>query len=216
MSDAVRAAAAAAAVWALTAMAAQAFKGLRRPVTDHSAGSGSALRGIAYSFTGAMLPWRKETASLHWGEFLTGVLLHVGAIWGLIAMLALIAVPDAGAAIIRPGAPLFLLSFVGAVFLAVRRMRSPLLRSFSAPDDYIAISGTALFLLLAGAAAVEPTFVIWFLASGILLLLYMPLGKLRHAVFFFLARASYAQKLGHRGVYPPPSARVRATSPGDR
>ena len=47
-------------------------------------------------------------------------------------------------------------------------------------------------------------------ASGALLLgyaalifLYLPLGKLRHAVFFFVARGDYGWRLGHRGVYPP-------------
>jgi hypothetical protein len=47
-----------------------------------------------------------------------------------------------------------------------------------------------------------------FLIYAGVLFLYFPLGKLRHAVFFFVARADYGRRLGYRGVYPP--ARTRA------
>ena len=41
-----------------------------------------------------------------------------------------------------------------------------------------------------------------------LLLVYLPLGKLRHAVFFFVARGDYGRRLGFRGVYPPAATRA--------
>ena len=34
-----------------------------------------------------------------------------------------------------------------------------------------------------------------------------PAGKLRHAVFFFLARVDLGRRLGWRGVYPPAAGR---------
>ncbi len=214
MIETLRFAAGAAALWAVVAMSIQAAPAVRNRPRDYSVGSGSPWRGVAWSFTGAMLPWRKETVSLNWGEFLTGILLHVGVAWALIGMLTLVAAPGAGHALIRPGAIVFVLSFVSALVLLIRRIRSPLLRSISTPDDYAATVLTALFLLPAALSAWKQEAAAWFLAAGLLLLLYMPLGKLRHAVFFFLSRGNYGLRLGHRGVYPPPS-RMREASPGE-
>lgn len=215
MTDTLRFAAAAAALWAAVALSFQAAGAARNRRREYSVGSGSRWRGIVYSFTGAMLPWRKETVSLHRGEFLTGIMLHIGVAWALIGMLTLVASPDAGRALMRPGLPVFALSFCSALVLMIRRMRSPLLRSFSTPDDYAAVAITALFLLAAALNALKPEAAAWFLAAGLLLLLYMPLGKLRHAVFFFLSRGNYGLRLGHRGVYPPQPSRMRKASPGE-
>jgi hypothetical protein len=41
------------------------------------------------------------------------------------------------------------------------------------------------------------------LGFGALLFLYIPFGKLRHMVYFFVVRADYGFRLGYRGVYPP-------------
>ena len=207
MSDMVRILAGAAAVWAAAAMLAQAAAVRKGAKREYSTATGSPWRGVLYSFTGAMLPWRKETVSLHRFEFLIGILMHAGIVWALAALAALIVRPQTGLALLRPGLAVFLLSFAAALFLLVRRAHSSLLRSFSAPDDYVAVVATALFLLAAALGAVRPASVDLFLAAGFPLLLYVPLGKLRHAVFFFLARGAYGMKLGHRGVYPPPSAK---------
>ena len=39
-----------------------------------------------------------------------------------------------------------------------------------------------------------------FLLATVVLALYAPLGKIRHCVFFFLARGLFGARLGRRGI----------------
>jgi hypothetical protein len=86
------------------------------------------------------------------------------------------------------------------VGLLVQRMFSPTLRAMSAPDDYLAIVASCGLLALVSIGPGHETALMLYTS---LLLIYLPLGKLRHVVFFFVARADYGRRLGHRGVYPP-------------
>jgi nitrate reductase gamma subunit len=92
--------------------------------------------------------------------------------------------------------------FVACVVLLVRRLSNGDLRELSPLDDYLA--NLVIALLLASSVAfhaeVLPGSALRIVTA--LMLLYLPLGKLRHAVFFFLARGELAARLGLRGVYP--------------
>lgn len=192
-----------AAAWSVVALAAQvliAWGGGRR---DYSRHVGSPWRGVLYNFTMAMLPSQKETARLHMLEFAAGVVMHTGALFALIAIPLCRAWPGAAETALAAARPLLGLALVAALGLLVRRLSTPLLRVISATDDYVAVLATAgllvVALLLPLGGAYEDVALLY---TG-LLLIYLPLGKLRHAVFFFVARANYGRRLGRRGVYPP-------------
>ncbi len=78
----------------------------------------------------------------------------------------------------------------------------------SAPDDYIAILATCGLLALASGYPIDAASDVVTLIYAVLLFAYLPLGKLRHAVFFFVARGDYGRRLGRRGVYPSATART--------
>ena len=86
----------------------------------------------------------------------------------------------------------------GLVLLA-RRRANPLLQAISAPDDY-ASNAIVDAWLASGALAMFTWSVTPFLVLTIVLALYAPLGKIRHCVFFFLARGLFGTRLGRRGV----------------
>jgi nitrate reductase gamma subunit len=83
--------------------------------------------------------------------------------------------------------------------LAYRRATTPLLRAISAPDDY-ASNLLVVAWLVSGAVAVFLPARAAFLGTTIALALYAPLGKIRHCVFFFLARGLFGARLGRRGI----------------
>jgi hypothetical protein len=188
-------------VWVLRAAALIAaaalvleLRGLRMPTADYAPVRGSALRGSVYFFTAGMLPHKKESASRHILSFTVGVVFHGGAFIAL----ALLAAPVRWPLLAAPTA----LGFLASVYLVGRRIVEPGVRAMSNLDDYLstalvgllALSGTALVLVGSPAAAAAHNLV------GAVLLLYMPLGKLRHWLYFLLARGFFGSKLGRRGI----------------
>ena len=191
-------------LWAAAALTAQVILARGGGRREYSRRAARPASGILYNFTVAMLPSHKESAKLHPAEFAAGIVLHLGVLAALAEVLTLLCT---GAA-----APWFvftrLLAALGAIAglgLLVRRIRSPMLRKLSTPDDYIAVLATTILSGVAALPAVASGAAL--LSCAALVFLYMPLGKLRHAVFFFVARGDYGWRLGYRGIYPP--ARLR-------
>ncbi len=205
--SASRAALGAAALWAAAALAFQAWRArgaVRREVAEPS---GSALAGAVYGFTVAMSPLRKESASRHPLAFGAGILLHLGVAAAL-AIVVLSAVAPGPRPRLGPVlAGVAAAGLAACVGLLVRRLATADLRGMSPPDDYVA--NLAVALLLASSLAYRldalPAGTLHVLAA--LVLLYVPLGKLRHGLFFFLARGDLSSRLGGRGVYPAAARR---------
>jgi hypothetical protein len=150
-----------------------------------------------------MLPTAKESAREHPAVYSAGVAYHAGTF----AALALVALAVAGA---PPGGPIALalraLALVGAVAgatLFLRRALSPRLRAISVPDDFVANGLTTLLAALAAARGAGPRGDVALALAAIALLLYLPVGKIRHCVFFFATRYHSGHFFGRRGVLPP-------------
>ena len=111
-----------------------------------------------------------------------------------------------GAGRVLPASLFAALGAVAGLGLLLRRAGSPLLRKLSTPDDYLSVMATCGLLGLAAFPFPGLTSGAMLLGYAALVFLYLPLGKLRHAVFFFVARGDYGWRLGHRGVYPPVKA----------
>ena len=77
------------------------------------------------------------------------------------------------------------------------------MRELSNPDDYISNFIVSVFhWATAGVLLSETLLSVYFLIAGILFL-YIPVGKLKHTVYFFAARYHLGFFYGHRGVWPP-------------
>jgi hypothetical protein len=167
---------------------------------------------VVHAFTTAMRPRNKESARLHPREFALGLVLHAGVLLALADVSLLIAAPRAVGILAPLLLPCGAMALAAAVALAIRRCRSPVLMAMSSADDHVAIGavgGLLALSLLHHLGVVAPTVLLGFAA---LVLIYLPLGKLRHALFFFVARAEYGSRLGHRGVYPPTRSASQAGS----
>ena len=195
-------------VWAAVALAVQVITARGDGRRDFSRPSGNPWRGMLYNFTVAMSPWHKETARRHPLEFVLGVVLHVGTLSSIVGLILLVTWPSAGWRWLVLVRPAVLAALLAGIWLFIRRICSKTLHAISVPDDYLAILATCGLLALAAAAPIGLPGQLALLAYGGLLFLYLPLGKLRHAVFFFVARGDYSWRLGRRGVYPPAKASV--------
>lgn len=163
-------------------------------------------RGVVYAFGQGMMPWEKESARKHLITYASGFGYHFGIFSGLFYLFTMIAgifLPEAGLNVVR-----FFMA-AGLVFglgLLIKRFSHAAMRSLSCPDDYVANILVDLFLILSLLDSFGIPVRIPLLFESILLLLYIPVGKIRHCFFFFYSRILFGFFFGRRGVFPHPRA----------
>lgn len=173
---------------------------------DLSKGAGNVSAGVAYSYTKAMSPMEKESAYLHLPTYAAGMIYHAGIFASLLLFLLFISslfeIPQTISMI--TGALLIVSGLCGLAILFKRFINAGL-RSLSGADDYIsnflttlAIFATAAYLLY------EQAELPYYLIVSVLLL-WIPLGKTRHLLYFFFARYHLGYFFGKRGTWPPKS-----------
>lgn len=176
---------------------------------DKSEPSGSVKEGVIYANTRAMMPTEKESAYLHIPSYAVGMLFHIGLFCSLLLFVLfffpcfnswiaescwrwVFAIPPA-------------IGTVCGLILFFRRLFSKDLKVLSMPDDFISCFLVTLFLLMTMLNLLLPAIgavnTIYYICS-ILLLLYLPLGKLRHVVYYFAARYHLGFFYGWRNVWP--------------
>ena len=177
---------------------------------DLSEKSGDTTKGVIYSNTTAMLPQNKESAYLHLPEYASGMLFHIG-LFTCLLLFVLSFFPFFNRWISGPDkihyviACLLAVTSVCGYVLLLRRACSKDLKPLSNPDDFISNALVSTFQLMTVLYLLMPThtcIVTLYYIVAILLFLYMPLGKLRHAVFYFAARYHLGFFYGWRNVWP--------------
>ena len=167
---------------------------------DRSIPKDSATKGILYAFTLGMAPWSKESTRLHMLAYLRGIAFHVGIFAGLAAFLAspwFETIP-----LIVRVAFAILTGFGAAMGVAGALMRvvEHNLRAISTPDDHASVWLVTMFLaamtIVLGATAFVPA--MWVIAAA--MLVYAPLGKIRHCIYFYFGRLFFGIHIGRRGV----------------
>ncbi len=168
---------------------------------EYSKRSGNPAAGIIYSFTKAMNPATKESAYLNMPVYVSGVIYHLGTFLAIALFFVFFITTGIKDIIAHTLALLMIVSAACGTGILIKRIIDKKLRLLSSPDDYISnilVTGfqaaTAIVLLL---PAAYPVYII--ITS--LLLLYMPLGKLKHAVYFFAARYHIGYFYGWRNVW---------------
>lgn len=177
----------------------------RRAVpADNSPIKGSLSNGLKYAFTTGMMPWAKESTRIHVLAYLRGVGFHIGIFTAI------------GAVIISPLREylpsllswiLFWVLTIGAILGAaggVMRIVEHNLRGLSLPDDHFAVWLTTLFMTLAGLAVLNEAFMIPMYIVSTITFVYVPLGKIRHCLYFFFSRLFFGKFFGRRAVLPHP------------
>jgi hypothetical protein len=171
---------------------------------DRSAPKGDPHDGIAYAFTSGMMPWAKESTRIHAIAYLRGIAFHVGIFTAL------------GAVALSPfwtQLPSLLMDLLFWILVAgsllggaggVMRLAEHNLRGLSLPDDHFAVWLTSLFIGVTALGLILPALrpAMYFLAG--LTLIYIPLGKVRHCLYFFFSRTFFGKFFGRRAVLPHP------------
>jgi hypothetical protein len=174
--------------------------------TDKSLIKGDISHGITYAFTKGMMPWAKESTRIHMIAYLRGIGFHVGIFTAIAAV------------IISPFwaylPPLLLLILSWALILGaclgaaggIMRIAEHNLRGLSLPDDHFAVWLTTLFIMVTGLAVLNEAFSMPMYIISVITFAYVPLGKIRHCLYFFFSRIFFGKFFGRRAVFPHPAA----------
>lgn len=169
---------------------------------DKSPVKGNISHGIAYAFTTGMMPWAKESTRIHLIAYLRGIGFHIGIftaigtvilspLWGFLPPL----LSSTLFWVLIPGA---LLGAAGGLM----RLAEHNLRGLSLPDDHFAVWLTTLFIAVTGLGLVFEAFVVPMYIVSAVTFAYIPLGKIRHCLYFFFSRTFFGKFFGRRAVFP--------------
>jgi hypothetical protein len=132
--------------------------------------------------------------------YLRGIGFHVGIFAGLAALLispwfswlpSLVLV--LAALVVGFGA---LMGVAGGIM----RLSEHNLKAISTPDDHAAVWLVTIYLAATTAALVSNALlpVMWITAAA--MLVYAPLGKIKHCIYFYFGRLFYGTHIGRRGI----------------
>ena len=169
---------------------------------DSSQPRGKVSPGIRYSVTAAMSPFKKETAYRHLPTYTGGIIYHVGTFLSFF-LLALyffsIRIPTVIATTV---ALILVVSALCGIAIFLKRIANPKLKSLSNIDDYFSNLLVTGFQIISALTLLYEKFLPFLFLYGSLLFLYIPLGKLKHTVYFFASRIHLGIFFGRRGVWP--------------
>jgi hypothetical protein len=170
---------------------------------DYSFPAGKIAPSIQYSFTGAMNPLKKESAYLHLPTYIAGIIYHIGTFLSIALFFLIWADVNFPDILTFSIVPFLLISFACGMGILIKRMVKKGLRDLSDPDDYISNLLVTFFQLMTSIVLLwDQYYPVYFILSS-LLLIYFPLGKLKHAIYFFAARYHLGFFFGWRGIWPP-------------
>jgi hypothetical protein len=179
----------------------QAFSQLARP-EDRATPKGSLQSGVLYAYTLGMAPWSKESTRRHVIAYMRGVAFHAGIFLGLFI---LVASPWFGSVPQTVRIILGICTAAGALFGfagLVARIVEPNLKALSTGDDYFAVLVVSLFLASEALWLIVPQAQVFFYLVSAAMLVYAPLGKIRHCFYFAFSRLFYGKFIGSRAVLP--------------
>lgn len=157
---------------------------------------------LVYSFTGSMSPTKKESAYLHFPTYMAGLMYHAGTFAAIALFFPLLLGAQLDRWVVWSAGGILVLSGLCGAGILTKRVVVGKLRFLSNIDDYISNILVTLFQVLTLVALLDggaPP--VYFLCVSILLL-YLPLGKLKHLLYFFAARYQLAVFYGRRGIWP--------------
>jgi len=173
---------------------------------DKSPLKGSPQRGVAYALTMGMLPWAKESTRIHLAAYLRGIGFHIGIFSTLGTMVVLpfwAEMPEDIATLMA------LVLGLGAIFGAaggIMRLADQNLRALSTPDDHFAVWLVTVWMAVGAAATLNAALLASFYVLSAVTLVYAPMGKIRHCLYFFFSRVFFGRFFGRRAVLPHPES----------
>jgi nitrate reductase gamma subunit len=170
---------------------------------DFSQATGNPKAAMPYAFIGAMSPTKKESAFLHLPTYVAGMIYHMGTFLSLTIFFIILLNFNLPTSISWLLAGTFVVSGICGFGILIKRMVKSQLRQLSNADDYVANFLVSFFQIITALTLLSGTLLpLYFIMAGILFL-YIPVGKLKHTVYFFAARYHLGFFFGRRNVWPP-------------
>lgn len=163
---------------------------------------GDGFKGIIYALGKGLAPWEKESARKHLPTYLAGICYHIGIFAALFFLVSLVVPFRLGSLSLILLRLLILIGSLCGIGLFVKRSLKPHIRKISCPDDFASNLLVDVFLILALVGTYKTQLESVLFAVSIILILYIPLGKIRHCVYFFYSRILFGLFFGRRGVLP--------------
>ena len=186
---------------------------------DRTLAAGSEVAGAGYSLMNIAMPGAMESTRKRPGFYIQFVIFHAGVAAAIAGTFIIPYAPgffEARAAVLLFQAVIAAAFGVGLLRL-VRRLRDPVLREVSSPDDYFSLV-LLMVWFAAGVLAVpnrpergEWPLILYFGLTA-LFLVYVPFSKICHYLYYPFTRFYLGRSLGHRGALPPSPAGRRAAS----
>lgn len=171
---------------------------------EYSRQMGNVKSATFYAYTSSMSPLKKESAYLHLPTYIAGIIYHIGTFISIFLFFILLfdhKISDGWIRWVIAG--IILCGFLSGVGILIKRMKKKELLKLSNPDDFISNILVTLFQLSTAIVIINSDLLLVYFVIASILLLYIPLGKLKHAVYFFAARYHLGLFYGWRGVWPP-------------
>lgn len=169
---------------------------------DFAQQRGGSFSAILYSFSGAMSPFKKETAYLHIPTYSAGIIYHIGTFLSFAWLIFSFFEIKLSANLATSSWIFLIISSACGISILIKRIISAKMKLISTPDDYFSnllVTGFQIFSALT-VANVFSTNVLFIYSS--ILFLYIPLGKLNHVIYFFTSRIHLGILFGSRGTWP--------------
>jgi len=163
---------------------------------------GKSRKGVIYALGKGLFPWEKESASRNLSTYVAGVLYHSGIFLAILYTLFEVFRIVLGNWLLHLFQTFIFIGFLCGLGLLIKRILKVDLRKISCPDDFVANILVDGFLLFAFLNTFYTGIKLIFFSVTILLLLYIPAGKIRHCFFFFYSRIIFGIFFGRRGVLP--------------
>jgi hypothetical protein len=187
---------------------------------DRTRAVGREAAGAGYSLMNIAMPGAMESTRKRPGFYAQFVLFHLGVAFAIAGTLIIPYAPRLFGS--RPVVVVFqaIVAAAFAVGLArlVRRLRNPVLRSVSSPDDYFSL--VLLVVWFAAAVLAMPNRpergegpLIAYFGLTAFFLVYVPFSKICHYLYYPFTRFYLGRALGHRGAFPPAGRGAAGASP---
>ncbi|MBM4157911.1 MAG: hypothetical protein FJ216_03920 [Ignavibacteria bacterium] len=169
---------------------------------DYSRKTGNLKSAVTYSFTGAMNPLKKESAYLHLPTYTAGILYHTGTFISIVLFFLFFFDIKLSYALRLILICVMIVSGISGIGIFIKRTMTKKLRLLSNPDDYISNLIVTVFQIFTLIVLFQESFIPYYFICAALLFLYLPLGKLKHSLYFFAARYHLGFYYGWRRVWP--------------
>ncbi len=196
----------------------------RQPAT--SGPRTSAARGARYSMAAVVMPWSMESTRTRPWFYAQFVLFHLGVTANIALSFVIPYAPGllGSAALVGAFQAIIGAAFVVGVLRMRRRLRDPIVRSISTPDDCFSLGLLTVWFAAGVMAAPNSTvrgeahLLAYFLLTAFFLV-YVPFSKISHYLYYPFTRYWLGRTLGYRGVFPiesrPPAGDRRVEPAGD-